>query len=238
MNNTNLFRRAVPVLLAGLLCGCGNPFSLVSGRLTSIKATADAPYRDAIAAGVTTTRDKKDSKIHFTDLHIKLKRAPPLIFVFPDGFQVNSRDITPDILKAHFGEPRECQVLTSRTMPVYQTAACYGARRAKSFSMAEPFAQTRPVSYDISFYDPAGGEDFWLEIHTCNYNLPNMLGTSDGSRFYDMPIDQDGLNKLFNIQTQVEFKDVILDRFYICDPEQQNQRGQNQRIKGARLELI
>lgn len=220
MRSRNLLKRAAPVLLAGMLCGCGgNPFSLVSGRLTAIKATSGNPYDGAIVAAVTTTRDRKDRKIHFTDLSINLKRAPPFVFVFPDGFLVNSREITPDILKTHFGESKECHVLTSRTMPLNQTAACYGASKAKSFSMAEPFAQTRPVSYDISFYDPAGDSDFWLFIHTCNYNLPKILGTADGSQVFDMPIDQDGLNKLFNIQAKVEFKDVILDRFYICDPE-------------------
>lgn len=219
IKSMNLFKHAVPVLLVALLYGCGNPFSLVSGYMTIIRATPEGHYKDAIAAGVTTTRDKKDKKVHFTDLRINLNRAPPFTFVFPDGFQVNSREITPDILKAHFGEPRDCYVLTSRTMPAYKTASCYGASKARSFSLAEPFAKTRPVSYDIKFYDPAGGSDLWLDIHTCNYKLPRMLGTADGSQLFDMPIDQDGLNKLFNIQTKVEFQNVILDRFFICDPE-------------------
>lgn len=220
MKNMSLFKRAVPVLLSGLLCGCvGNPFSLFSGYFTNIRATPENPYKDAIAAGVTTTRDKKDKKIYFTDLSINLKRAPPFTFVFPDGFQVNSREIRPDILKAHFGEPRECYMLTSRTMPVYKTVACYGASKARSFSIAEPFAKTRPVSYEISFSNTASDADLILVIRTCNYNLPKILGTADGSQFFDMPIDQDGLNKLFNIKTKVEFEDAIVDRFYICDPE-------------------
>lgn len=219
MKILNLLKHAVFVLLAGLLFGCGNPFALVSGHLTIIKATSGEPYNGAIVAGVTTTRDKKDKKIYFTDLSLNLKRAPPFTFVFPDGYQINSKEITPDILKAHLGEPRECYVLTSRTMPVYKTVTCYGASKAKSFSMAEPFAKTRPVSYEIGFSDPASDGENMLFIRTCNYNLSKIIGTADGGQFFDIPIDQNGLNKLFNIQTKVEFKDVIVDRFYICDPE-------------------
>lgn len=215
------FKGVVSLLLPGMLAGCmvGNPLSLFSGHLTIISATSGDPINGAIAAEATTTRDKKNKKIFFTNLNINLKRAPPFIFVFPDGHQVNSKEITSEILKAHLGEAKECYVLTSKTMPEYKKVTCYGINKGRPFNIAEFPVGTRPVSYEISFSDPANEEDITLVIRTCNYRFTKTLGSADGSQFFDMPIDQDGLDKLFNIQTKVVFEDVILDRFHPCDPE-------------------
>lgn len=181
-------------------------------------------HKGAFNGLLITTPEKSNQTTLFSSLAINLKEAPSFIFVFPDGFRSNSKEITNEMLVAHLALPKmDYEPIGpfrySEIHPPYPVAEItyYRVRNFNPFGLTSLF-KTRPIKYEIQFNANNNGEIISLYLFTCNYTMPKILGTLDGKELFDIPINQAELQRLFGIDTNIFYAKENVNIKYRCDP--------------------
>lgn len=164
--------KVMQLLMVVLLSGCS------VNRMVNV--SYDIPRVNTIQArGFAAVDLSADSNV-YDDLSINLREAPPFTFVFPDGHRANSREIDAELLGKHLA-------------PLKQ--GTWGIVSGIGF-------EKRDELLDLTFTMGADGYARNLWIRSCNHPMPKLLGTADGSQWFDFPIMERGLTRLFGAPTK------------------------------------
>jgi len=169
----------IVILAIALLSGCS------VNRMVSMNYEANTIQ----ARGFAAETEIEDANV-YDDLSINLREAPPFIFVFPNGYRANSREITSELLVKHLA-------------PLKQ--GTWGIVSGIGF-------EKRDELLDLFFTIGVDGYARNLWIRACNHSMPKLLGTPDGTQLFDFPIMERDLTKLFGVpERKLHFRMVFLD---------------------------
>lgn len=149
--------------------------------------TINAQGSEAIRAMGYIPHSGEQTGVIYDDLTIDLRNAPPFIFTFPDGYRANSKTINRKMLEAHSVPVVEKKNLTSGTWREPDNLGWYVGRHW--FAM---------------FLIGNDGHAESLMLGACGQKKSQVLGTSDGSQFFDFPLSQVDMEQLFGLSAQTE----------------------------------
>jgi hypothetical protein len=173
---------------AGLvaLAGCS------TATLVDLRVQSPAP-NTVQADGVAAPAGREDENLYDSVL-VDLRHAPAFRFRFRDGYQALSTEITRDVLEKHHAPV----AFPSVGLPV--------SARSEGTATKGPYLS-------VVFSVGSDGRARTLRLQSCDARLPEVLGTADGARFYDFPIAQRDLGKLFGPPgSVVRYSALLLDR--------------------------
>lgn len=160
------------LVLSVFLWGC-----TANGSLRpDVNLRVDHPVPNTVQAWGYPRPNGADGDADYYSLGVNLTAAPSFRFTFADGYRADSRSINAAILTEHLGKVE----LDENGRLVSRVSISEGSKR-----------------YVVVFSVGANGLATNLWLYACNVNKTNLLGTSDGSKWFAFPITQRGINELF-----------------------------------------
>lgn len=178
MRGRSLFRCARVGLFALAQVACTAPITMRTAAWYNI----DTPVPYTVQSGGYAAADGDSAaNLHYS-LSVNLRAAQPFIFIFPDGYRANSREITANDLSVHLA-------------PVE-----FDARALLASSRSQSPAQW---VWDVIRFDVGpDGVASHLSLYTCRRQLPRILATADGAQVFDFPIRERDLRSLVGSPTR------------------------------------
>ena len=161
---------------------------------TTVNLSIDAPGPNTIQAWGYPSPDKNPAFALYNSMGINLRVASPFIFVFPDGFKANSREIDKSMLSLHLA-------------PISINAT---GKPVSMISHSDHVGQ-----YWMIFTIGEDDHAYNLSLYSCKHTMNGIIGTPDGANFYNFPLRQFEIENLFQGPLRIGHDFVIIG--YDCD---------------------
>lgn len=191
--NRNL--KMTPYRLAAALALCAlHGCSWQGSMRPSVNLSVDVPHPYTVQAwGYPATSGNPDDAL-YNNIGIYLLSAPPFRFTFPDGYAVNSREVTTSILSEHLA-------------PITLGDKGETVSRLTVINDRE--------TYSIVFSIGPGERADHLSLHACKHVFRKAIAYIDGTQVFDFPIRQRDIAQLFGGPLRLGHDFVIWG--YDCD---------------------
>jgi hypothetical protein len=172
------------------LYGCSWQGSMRS----TVSLSVDAPRPHSVQAwGYPSTNGNPDDALYYS-ISIELLSTPPFNFTFPDGYVINSKQVTSTVLEEHLA-------------PI--------TKGDKGKTVSRVSIITGKENYSIIFTIGQNELAENLSLYTCKHVFRNTLSSSNGVRTFDFPIKQREIAEIFGGPLRIGHDFVILG--YECN---------------------